>query len=61
VSPLEQAIARRIRLQGPISVAAFMAEALGHPEHGYYMKADPLGARAAISSRRRRSARCSAS
>jgi NADH dehydrogenase [ubiquinone] 1 alpha subcomplex assembly factor 7 len=45
VSPLEQAIARRIRLQGPISVAAFMAEALGHPEHGYYMKADPLGAR----------------
>jgi len=45
VSPLEQAIARRIRLQGPISIAAFMAEALGHPEHGYYMKADPLGAR----------------
>jgi NADH dehydrogenase [ubiquinone] 1 alpha subcomplex assembly factor 7 len=45
VNPLEQAIARRIRLQGPISIAAFMAEALGHPEHGYYMKADPLGAR----------------
>lgn len=43
VSPLAQKIAQRIRLHGPISVAAFMADALGHPEHGYYMKADPLG------------------
>ena len=26
-----------------MSVAAFMAEALGHPRHGYYMTRDPLG------------------
>ncbi|MGH6619509.1 MAG: class I SAM-dependent methyltransferase [Alphaproteobacteria bacterium] len=43
VSPLAQKIAQRIRLHGPISVAAFMADALGHPQHGYYMKTDPLG------------------
>ena len=43
VSALARKIAQRIRLQGPISIAAFMADALGHPEHGYYMKADPLG------------------
>jgi NADH dehydrogenase [ubiquinone] 1 alpha subcomplex assembly factor 7 len=45
VSPLARKIAQRIRLQGPISIAAFMTDALGHPEHGYYMKADPLGRR----------------
>lgn len=28
---------------GPISVARFMALALGHPEHGYYTTRDPLG------------------
>jgi NADH dehydrogenase [ubiquinone] 1 alpha subcomplex assembly factor 7 len=43
VTPLARTIAQRIRLQGPITVAAFMAEALGHPRHGYYMAADPLG------------------
>ena len=26
-----------------MTVAAFMADALGHPEHGYYMATDPLG------------------
>lgn len=35
---------RRIRAEGPLTVAAFMAEALGHPEHGYYVTADRLGA-----------------
>lgn len=45
MSPLARVIAQRIRLQGPIPIAAFMADALGHPEHGYYMKADPLGSR----------------
>lgn len=33
-----------IAAQGPITVARFMAEALGHPEHGYYRTRDPLGA-----------------
>ena len=36
---LRQIIAR----EGPISVARYMAECLGHPEHGYYMTRDPLG------------------
>jgi len=36
-------IARRIADFGPIPVADFMAEALGHPRLGYYMTRDPLG------------------
>jgi len=43
VTPLSRSIARRISLQGPISIAEFMAEALGHPQHGYYMGKDPFG------------------
>ncbi len=35
---------RRIALDGPLSVAAYMEEALGHPRFGYYMTRDPLGA-----------------
>jgi NADH dehydrogenase [ubiquinone] 1 alpha subcomplex assembly factor 7 len=31
--------------QGPIPVASYMALALGHPRHGYYMTRDPFGAR----------------
>lgn len=34
----------RIRSGGPITVADFMAEALGHPEHGYYTTREPFGA-----------------
>lgn len=34
---------RRITLEGPLTVADFMAEALGNPRHGYYMTRDPLG------------------
>ena len=41
---LGRLIARRIALTGPISVADFMAEALGHPRLGYYRQARPLGA-----------------
>ena len=33
----------RIRAEGPITVAAFMAEALLHPTKGYYTSRDPLG------------------
>lgn len=34
---------RRIRQAGPLPVSEYMALALGHPEHGYYMGRDPLG------------------
>src|SRR5687768_16069731 len=40
---LGRLIARRIALTGPISLADFMAEALGHPRLGYYRRAAPLG------------------
>ena len=36
MSELGRLIARRIALTGPISLADFMAEALGHPRLGYY-------------------------
>ena len=42
-SPLEDIIKQKIRAEGPISVGAFMGLALGHSEHGYYMKQDPFG------------------
>jgi NADH dehydrogenase [ubiquinone] 1 alpha subcomplex assembly factor 7 len=45
VNPLEEVLARRTRTQGPLTVAEFMAEALGHPEYGYYATRDPLGRR----------------
>jgi len=45
VSALAALIERRIRAEGPISIADYMAEALLHPEHGYYTTRDPLGAR----------------
>lgn len=41
---LEAHLKALIAAEGPISVARFMAEALGHPEHGYYRNRDPLGA-----------------
>ena len=41
---LGRLIARRIALTGPIPIADFMAEALGHPRLGYYRRALPLGA-----------------
>ena len=44
MSALEHHLEALIRAQGPLTVARFMAEALGHPKHGYYMGKDPLGA-----------------
>lgn len=44
MSPLADSLRRRIAAEGPITIAAYMAEALLHPEHGYYAKADPFGA-----------------
>ncbi|AXT34787.1 class I SAM-dependent methyltransferase [Phaeobacter sp. LSS9] len=40
---LSNHIATRIRAEGPISVADYMAEALLHPTYGYYTTRDPLG------------------
>jgi NADH dehydrogenase [ubiquinone] 1 alpha subcomplex assembly factor 7 len=40
---LERHLKALIAAEGPIPVARFMAEALGHPEHGYYRTRDPLG------------------
>ena len=44
MTALAQHIARLIAETGPISINHFMALALGHPKHGYYMTRDPLGA-----------------
>jgi NADH dehydrogenase [ubiquinone] 1 alpha subcomplex assembly factor 7 len=41
---LDAKIAGRIRREGPLSIAAFMAMALHDPENGYYATHDPLGA-----------------
>jgi NADH dehydrogenase [ubiquinone] 1 alpha subcomplex assembly factor 7 len=35
---------RRIAVHGPLTVADYMADCLGHPEHGYYATGDPFGA-----------------
>ncbi|HLO75327.1 MAG TPA: SAM-dependent methyltransferase [Magnetospirillum sp.] len=43
MSGLTDILAERIRTGGPITVADFMAEALGHPEHGYYTTREPFG------------------
>jgi len=43
VNDLATLIARRIALTGPITVADFMGEALGHPVHGYYRRAAAIG------------------
>jgi NADH dehydrogenase [ubiquinone] 1 alpha subcomplex assembly factor 7 len=41
---LGQKIACRIRAEGPLSVAAYMAMALHDPDGGYYARRDPIGA-----------------
>jgi NADH dehydrogenase [ubiquinone] 1 alpha subcomplex assembly factor 7 len=43
VSRLAARIARRIRREGPLSVAAYMAMALHDPDDGYYARRNPLG------------------
>ena len=40
---LPDIIRQTIRDSGPMTVASFMAMALTHPQHGYYMKQDPFG------------------
>lgn len=43
MTPAEAHLRRRIALEGPLTLADFMANALGHPKHGYYMTRDPFG------------------
>jgi NADH dehydrogenase [ubiquinone] 1 alpha subcomplex assembly factor 7 len=43
VNALKRKILSLIEAQGPLTVAQYMAIALGDPEHGYYMRRDPLG------------------
>lgn len=43
MSELGEAIMAEIRASGPMGIDRFMALALGHPRHGYYMTRDPLG------------------
>ncbi len=45
MSALKEKILRHIAADGPLTVAQYMTLALADPEHGYYMKRDPLGAR----------------
>lgn len=43
MSTLKAELIRLIRDEGPLPVSRFMALALGHPRHGYYMTRDPFG------------------
>lgn len=43
MSDLLDHLKKRIAVEGPLSVADYMAEALANPKHGYYMTGDPLG------------------
>ena len=43
MTPLAAHLRRLIALQGPVPFARFMAEALGNPVHGYYMRKMPFG------------------
>jgi NADH dehydrogenase [ubiquinone] 1 alpha subcomplex assembly factor 7 len=43
-SPLEREIRRLIAVAGPMPVAEYMRLCLTHPQYGYYINRDPLGA-----------------
>jgi len=43
MTPLGEILAKRIRLAGPMTVAEFMAEAVNHPQLGYYKQGDVFG------------------
>ena len=43
MTPLGEKLVRRIRLNGPMTIAEFMTECLHDPTHGYYATRDPLG------------------
>lgn len=43
MTPLAAELKALIATEGPLPVDRFMALALGHPRHGYYMTRDPFG------------------
>lgn len=43
-TPLEERLIDLIKLKGPITIADYMSDALGHPHEGYYMRQAPIGA-----------------
>ena len=43
MTKLGAVLAAEIAACGPLTVAQYMAAALGHPRHGYYMSGDPFG------------------
>ena len=43
MTPLESLLRRRIAATGPMTLAEYMGECLGHPEHGYYTSQSPFG------------------
>lgn len=45
MTALAESLKRRIRQDGPLTVAAYMAECLMHPAHGYYTTRTPFGAK----------------
>jgi NADH dehydrogenase [ubiquinone] 1 alpha subcomplex assembly factor 7 len=44
MTALQYIITRMIADEGPLPLDRFMSLCLGHPQHGYYMTRDPLGA-----------------
>ena len=44
MTPLEAIIRRHIVQAGPMTLHDYMGLCLGHPEHGYYVTRDPIGA-----------------
>jgi SAM-dependent MidA family methyltransferase len=43
VTQLRDLLVRRIRAEGPMTIAEYMSVCLTHPKHGYYVTRDPLG------------------
>jgi SAM-dependent MidA family methyltransferase len=43
LSALKAELVRLIAEEGPLPISRYMALALGHPRHGYYMTRDPFG------------------
>lgn len=44
MTPLSRLIRTMIETDGPMGIDRFMTVALAHPQHGYYITRDPLGA-----------------
>ena len=44
MTPLERIIRKMIAADGPMALDRYMELCLGHPQYGYYMTRDPLGA-----------------